>query len=132
MNMAPLWLQVLVAVLALAGAAIALVGSLGVLTLSNFFSRVHAPALIATLGCWCILHAACAWFWWHEGSPPLRLYLIAFFVATTVPVTSIFLMRAGLFRSRRAGLAVPASLSGGPLPTTDAPEPGAQKTARGE
>ena len=37
--------------------------------------------------------------------------LIALFVAITVPVTNIFLMRAALFRARRAGQAVPPSVS---------------------
>jgi len=37
--------------------------------------------------------------------------LIAVFVAITVPVTNIFLMRAALFRARRAGQNVPASVS---------------------
>ena len=51
----------------------------------------------------------------------LRLLLIALFMATTVPITSIFLLRAALFRARRAGENVPANLSG---PQPDATETG--------
>lgn len=116
MSTMPLWLEALVSVLVVAGAAIALIGSTGLLTLPSFFTRMHPPAIIATLACWCILHGAFAFFWWVDGSAPLRLYLIALFVATTVPITCIFLMRAALFRARRAGRAVPASLSGRVLP----------------
>lgn len=123
MTAMPLWLDVLVSVLAAAGAAIALTGSMGLLTLPSFFARVHAPATIATLACWCILHAAFAFFWWRDGTAPLRLYLIALFVATTVPVTSIFLMRAALFRARRMGTEVPASLSGQAPPAEDHAQP---------
>ena len=47
--------------------------------------------------------------------------LIALFVAVTVPVTNIFLMRAALFRARRMGEAVPANLSR--TATEDAREP---------
>jgi len=112
MTAMPLWLDVLVSVLVVAGAAIALIGSLGLLTLPSFFTRMHPPAIIATLACWCILHGAFAFFWWLEGTAPLRLYLVALFVAVTVPITCIFLMRATLFRTRRAGKAVPSSLSG--------------------
>lgn len=112
MSTMPLWLDIVISALVLAGAAIALTGSIGLLTLPTFFTRTHPPAMIATLGCWCVLHAAFAYFWWHEGTAPLRLYLIALFVATTVPITSVFLLRAALFRARRAGTAVPASLSG--------------------
>lgn len=37
--------------------------------------------------------------------------LIAIFVAVTVPITTIFLMRAALFRPRRSGEDVPPTLS---------------------
>ncbi|QXL85058.1 monovalent cation/H(+) antiporter subunit G [Comamonas sp. NLF-1-9] len=121
MNAMPLWLDILVSLLALAGAAIALVASMGLLTLPSFFARTHPPAMIATLACWCILHAAFAYFWWATGSAPLRLYLIAFFVAITVPITSVFLMRAALFRARRAGADVPPNLSGQARPPSAPP-----------
>ena len=52
----PLWLEIIVAVLVLSGAALALLGSTGLLRLPTFFERVHAPAIIATLGCWLIMH----------------------------------------------------------------------------
>ncbi|QEA11604.1 cation:proton antiporter [Comamonas flocculans] len=112
MSAMPLWLDLLVSLLVVAGAAIALIASMGLLTLPSFFTRTHPPAMIATLACWCILHAAFAYFWWATGSAPLRLYLIAFFVAITVPITSVFLLRAALFRARRAGADVPPNLSG--------------------
>jgi len=106
----PLWLEILVAALVLAGAAIALLGALGQLRLKSFFERMHAPAIIATLGCWCIMHATIIYLWATHG-PALHMLLIALFVAITVPVTSIFLMRAALFRARRVGQNVPPSLS---------------------
>ena len=52
----PLWLETVVAVLILAGALVALLGSAGLLRLRSFFERAHAPAIIATLGCWCIVY----------------------------------------------------------------------------
>ncbi|MGB6102036.1 MAG: monovalent cation/H(+) antiporter subunit G [Comamonas sp.] len=119
----PLWLDALISTLVLLGAAIALTGSAGLLTLPGFFTRMHPPATIATLACWCILHGAFAFFWWQDGTAPLRLYLIALFLATTVPITSIFLMRAALFRARRAAAAVPASLSGQVSPQEGAAQP---------
>ncbi|WP_024536923.1 monovalent cation/H(+) antiporter subunit G [Comamonas badia] len=117
----PLWLDVLVSVLILAGAGIALTASIGLLTLPSFFKRVHPPATTATLGCWCILLGALAYFSWQDGTPMLRLLLIALFMATTVPITSIFLLRAALFLARRAGENVPATLSG---PQSDAAKTG--------
>ncbi|MBS0390945.1 MAG: monovalent cation/H(+) antiporter subunit G [Proteobacteria bacterium] len=107
----PLWLDVTVSALVLAGALIAFLGSLGLLRLKTYFERVHAPAIIATLGCWCILHASLVYFSATGDGLALHLLLIALFVAVTVPVTSVFLMRAALFRARRAGEQVPPVLS---------------------
>ena len=107
----PLWLEIIVAVLVLAGAALALLGSSGLLRLPTFFERVHAPAIIATLGCWLIMHGTVLYFTVADSSIALHALLIAVFVAITVPIMSIFLMRAALFRARQMGQDVPPSLS---------------------
>ncbi|MDP4075201.1 Na+/H+ antiporter subunit G [Acidovorax sp. A1169] len=107
----PLWLEVVVAALVLLGAGMALLGATGLLRLPTFFERMHAPSIAATMGCWCIMHATVVYFSVADGSLALHALLIAGFVAVTVPVTSIFLMRAALFRARQAGQDVPPSLS---------------------
>ena len=107
----PLWLEIIVAVLVLSGAGLALLGSTGLLRLPTFFERVHAPAIIATLGCWLIMHGTVLYFSVADSSLALHALLIAVFVAITVPIMSIFLMRAALFRARQAGRDVPPSLS---------------------
>ncbi len=107
----PLWLEIVVAALVLLGAAMALLGATGLLRLPTFFERLHAPSIAATMGCWCIMHATVVYFSVADGSLALHALLIAGFVAVTVPVTSIFLMRAALFRARQAGHKVPPSLS---------------------
>lgn len=107
----PLWLEIVVAALVLLGAGMALLGATGLLRLPTFFERLHAPSIAATMGCWCIMHATVIYFSVADGSLALHALLIAGFVAVTVPVTSIFLMRAALFRARQAGQDVPPSLS---------------------
>lgn len=107
----PLWLEIIVAVLVLSGAGLALLGSTGLLRLPTFFERVHAPAIIATLGCWLIMHGTVLYFSVADRSLALHALLIAVFVAITVPIMSIFLMRAALFRARQMGRDVPPSLS---------------------
>lgn len=114
----PLWAEWAVAALVLAGAAIALLGSIGLLRLPTFFERVHAPAMIATTGCWCVMVGALLYFSLQDGSLEVQLLLIALFVAVTVPITTIFLMRVALFRARRMGHDVPPSVS------ANAPPPG--------
>ena len=107
----PLWLEIIVATLVLAGAGLALLGSTGLLRLPTYFERVHAPSIIATLGCWLIMHGTVLYFSVADRSLALHALLIAVFVAITVPIMSIFLMRAALFRARQMGLNVPPSLS---------------------
>lgn len=105
----PMWVQLIIAALVLLGAAVALIGSSGLLRWSNYFERVHAPAVICTLGLWSIMCASIILFSMWEHQLAWHQLLIAFFIAITVPVTNIFLMRAALFRARRAGQPVPPS-----------------------
>ena len=107
----PLWAQILVAALVLGGATIALLGSIGLLRLKSYFERVHAPSIIATMGCWLIMHATWIYFSVSVREIALHAFLIAIFIAVTVPITTIFLMRAALFRARLAGKEVPPTVS---------------------
>ena len=107
----PLWAEIIIAALVLSGGALALLGSFGLLKLPTFFERVHAPAIIATGACWCILLASLLFYSLQGNGLALGSLLIAGFIAITTPVTTIFLMRAGLFRARRAGDNVPANVS---------------------
>jgi len=63
----PLWAEAIVAALVLAGAAVALLGSSGLLRLPTFFERVHVPAIIATLGCWCVTLGTAIFFSVQRG-----------------------------------------------------------------
>ncbi|MDR2298286.1 MAG: cation:proton antiporter [Comamonas sp.] len=107
----PLWAQILVAALVFCGALIALLGSMGLWRLKSYFERVHSPSIIATMGCWFIMHATWIYFSVSGQGFVMHSVLIAIFIAVTVPITTIFLMRAALFRSRRAGESVPPTLS---------------------
>ena len=107
----PLWLDIALSAVVLCGAVIAFMGSFGLLRLKSYFERVHAPSIIATMGCWCIMHAALVYFSVQERFLALHVLLIALFIAIAVPVTNIFLFRAALFRARRHGEPAPPSLS---------------------
>lgn len=103
----PLWAEILTAVFAVAGAAFAAIGSFGLVKVPTFFRRIHAPTLGATLGVWCITLATVVYFSVQGRSLFLHALLIALFVALTAPVTTIFLMRAALFRERQKKADVP-------------------------
>jgi multicomponent K+:H+ antiporter subunit G len=99
----PLWVEIVTAVLALAGSLFALIGAVGLLRLPTFFQRVHAPTLGATLGCWCLVLATVVYFSAKEDNLSVHAVLIGIFIALTAPITTVFLLRAALFRERRAG-----------------------------
>lgn len=107
------WAEIVTAVLVVVGAAFAAIGSFGLIRLPTFFSRIHAPTLGATAGVWCVSAATVVYFSAQGASLSLHAILIALFVALTAPITTIFLMRAALFRERQKGGDVP--------PATDEP-----------
>ena len=107
----PLWAEILTALFAVVGAAFAAIGSFGLVRIPPFFRRIHAPTLGATLGVWCITLATIVYFSVQGRSLFLHALLIALFVALTAPVTTIFLMRAALFRERQKQGDVPPAES---------------------
>jgi multicomponent K+:H+ antiporter subunit G len=110
----PLWAEILTALFAVIGAAFAAIGSFGLVRIPTFFRRIHAPTLGATVGVWCVTLATVIYFSVQGRNLFLHALLIALFVALTAPVTTIFLMRAALFRERHKG---------GPVPPAEARRP---------
>lgn len=96
----PEWLAAIIAVLAVSGAALSLLGVVGLVRLGSFYDRVHAPTLGATLGMALILLASWLYFGAAQGRWLPRELLIAVFLTVTTPVTLILLARAALFRDR--------------------------------
>ncbi|MFC7380013.1 monovalent cation/H(+) antiporter subunit G [Brevundimonas sp. GCM10030266] len=89
-----------VSVLVVVGAALSLVGAMGLIRLGSFYERVHAPTLGATLGMALILLASWLYFGSAHGRWLPRELLIGVFLTVTTPVTLILLARAALFRDR--------------------------------
>jgi multicomponent K+:H+ antiporter subunit G len=99
----PAWAALPTALLLLAGAGLALTGSLGLLRLGSFYQRVHAPTLGTTLGIGCILAAWTLFFSVLQARLVLQAILIAVITTATTPVTLTLLARAALYRDRREG-----------------------------
>ncbi|WP_432730612.1 monovalent cation/H(+) antiporter subunit G [Variovorax sp. W6] len=114
----PLWAEIVTAVFAVLGAAFAAIGSFGLVRLPTFFRRIHAPTLGATGGVWSMTVATIVYFSVQGHSLSLHGVLIVLFVALTTPVTTIFLMRAALFRERQKNGEVPP-----PSPSDQGPIP---------
>jgi multicomponent K+:H+ antiporter subunit G len=88
----------LVATLLIGGAAITLIGSLGLLRLRSFYERVHAPTLGTTLGTACVAVASMIYFSALGSRPVLHELLIVVFVTMTTPISLVILVRAAVFR----------------------------------
>jgi multicomponent K+:H+ antiporter subunit G len=92
--------------LLIGGAGVTLVGTLGLLRLSSFFERAHAPTLGTTLGTTCVAMASIVYFSALGTRPVLHELLIVLFVTLTTPITLMILVRAALFRERSENNAV--------------------------
>lgn len=102
----PLWAEIITGAFCVFGAAFAAIGSFGLVRLPSFFRRIHAPTLGATVGVWSLTIATIVYFSVQGHNLFLHAVLIAGFVALTAPVTTIFLVRAALFRARTTDIGV--------------------------
>lgn len=93
----PLWLDILLAVLVLGGAAFALVGSIGLVRFSEFLKRLHGPTKAGTVGVGAVLLASLGYFA-ATGVPGLHELLITTFVVLTAPIAAHLLVKAALHR----------------------------------
>lgn len=89
-----------VAFLLLAGAGLALAGSIGLLRLRSFYERVHAPTLATSYGMGGILIASMVFFTALGGRPVLHEIAIGVLIVITTPVTLMLVARAALHRDR--------------------------------
>jgi multicomponent K+:H+ antiporter subunit G len=94
----PAFAMVATAIFLVTGAAITLVGALGLLRLPTFYERVHAPTLGTTLGTGLIVIASMIYFTATGARPILHELLILLFVTMTTPITLMILVRAALSR----------------------------------
>jgi multicomponent K+:H+ antiporter subunit G len=93
--MIPLSADIVIAVLALIGAAFTLIGSWGLVKLGDFGKRLHGPTKATTLGVGCVLLASMLWFGF-TGKPSLHELLITLFLFFTAPVSAHLLIKAAM------------------------------------
>src|SRR5690606_21711908 len=84
------------------GGFLCVTGALGLLRLSNFYQRIHGPALINTPGAGCFLIAPMLFFTALKTRPVIPELLITVAVVLTAPTTTMMLARAAVSRDRRS------------------------------
>lgn len=98
MSAAPMHIAVEIALVALiaVGTFFVLVGSFGLVKLSEFFKRLHGPTKASTLGVGCILIASIAFHGLRGDGLGLREVLITLFLFMTAPISAHVMARAAL------------------------------------
>ncbi len=96
----PLWATIPATVLLVTGGLLTLIGSIGLLRLKDFYSRMHPPTMGMTLGSGCVLIASMIISTAILHKPVIHELLITLFVVITSPVTAMLLMRAAAYRDR--------------------------------
>ncbi len=91
----PVWADWLISFFVLLGAGFAFVGSVGLVRLPDFMSRLHAPTKSTTLGVGGIIIGSSIYFsvTTHFSAHEL---LIAIFLFLTAPISAHLLAKAGL------------------------------------
>ena len=92
------WLEAVVAALVLIGAAFTFIGSLGLLRMPDFFTRLHGPSKATTIGIGSLLVASALFMSFNGGGLSLHEFMISLFIAITSPVGSHLLAKAARHR----------------------------------
>lgn len=93
--------ELFVSFLLLVGGAFALVGSIGLLRLPDFFTRLHGPTKATTLGIGAVVVALLVHTTATSGHLSLKEIAISLFLFITAPVTAHVLAKAALKTGRK-------------------------------
>ena len=102
-------LEITIAILILIGAAFTLIGSLGLVRLKDFYTRLHGPTKATTLGVGSLLIASIVYFSSQGHGLSLHEVLVTLFLFITAPVSAHLLSKAALHLRLRS-LAPPPQL----------------------
>lgn len=89
-------LDYLLSFLVLFGAALTFIGSLGLVRLKDFYTRLHGPTKATTLGVGSILTASAVFFSTRGTGISMHEILVTLFLFITAPVSAHLLAKAAL------------------------------------
>ena len=93
----------IVAGLVVAGAGFSLIGSLGLVRMPDFFTRLHGPSKATTIGMGSILLASALYMSVRGPGLSLHEFMISLFIIITTPVASHLLAKAAHHRRLPGG-----------------------------
>lgn len=89
-------IDILLSILILTGAIFTFIGSLGLVRLRDFYTRLHGPTKATTLGVGCLLIASAVFFSMRNQGISLHEVLVTLFLFITAPVSAHLLGKAAL------------------------------------
>ena len=101
-------LDIIISIFLILGAGFALVGSIGLVRLPDFYTRLHGPTKATTLGMGALLIASMIYFT-SRGEVSLHELLVTMFLFMTAPVSAHLLAKAALHLRVRSEVAMPES-----------------------
>ena len=90
-------LEIIVSILILTGAIFNLIGSIGLVKLPDFFTRLHAPTKATTLGVGSILLASFIYFNFKTDTLSLHEILITKFIFITARIGAHLMAKSAIF-----------------------------------
>jgi multicomponent K+:H+ antiporter subunit G len=91
-----LLIEIVISICLLLGAGFALVGSIGLARLPDFYMRLHGPTKASTLGVGSIIIGSLIFFSTRGEGVSLHEFLIAIFLFITAPVSAHIVAKAAL------------------------------------
>ena len=88
--------EIIIALLVANGAFFTLVGSIGLVKLPDFFTRLHGPTKATTLGVGSILVASSSFFVVAKDEISLHEVLITLFLFITAPISAHLMAKAAI------------------------------------
>jgi len=99
-------LDIIISIFLVLGAGFALVGSIGLVRLPDFYTRLHGPTKATTLGLGGLLIASMIYFS-SRGDVSLHELLVTLFLFMTAPVSAHLLAKAALHLRVRSEIDLP-------------------------
>ncbi len=88
--------EIIVSVLLIVGAGFALIGSIGLARLPDFYMRLHGPTKATTLGVGGMVVGSLLFFSYQEEGISMHEVLIALFLFISAPVSAHIVSKAAL------------------------------------
>ncbi len=99
-------LDIIISIFLILGAGFALVGSIALVRLPDFYTRLHGPTKATTLGLGALLIASMIYFS-SRGEVSLHELLVTMFLFMTAPVSAHLLAKAALHLRVRSEVRLP-------------------------